>query len=123
MKTLKLTLAAALLAVFAAPVLAQTPPAAPAAPVAPPIDTIVALVEKGDVLDVMGMAYTLTYKPDGSYADDQGSGGKWRADGAKLCITPDAIGQELCSDYPAGKKSGDKFEINSDFGPMTVTIK
>ncbi|MDP3740146.1 MAG: hypothetical protein Q8R02_22365 [Hyphomonadaceae bacterium] len=118
MQTLKLTIAVAALAAFAAPVLAQTP-----APAAPPIDTIVAIVEQGDVLDVMGMAYTLIYKPDGSYTDDQGSGGKWRADGAKLCITPEAIGQELCSDYPAGKKSGDKFEITSDFGPMTVTIK
>ena len=121
MQTLKLTIAVAALATFAAPVLAQTP--APAAPAAPPIDTIVAIVEKGDVLDVMGMPYTLTYKPDGSYTDDQGSGGKWRADGAKLCITPDAIGQELCSEYPTGKKSGDKFEITSDFGPMTITIK
>lgn len=118
MKTLKLTVAMAVIAAFAAPVLAQTPPTG-----APANDTIKAIIEKGDVLDVMGMAYTLTYKPDGSYTDDQGSGGKWRADGAKLCITPDAIGQELCSDYPAGKKSGDKFEINSDFGPMTVTIK
>jgi len=118
MTTLKLTLAAAMLAAFAAPVLAQTPAAG-----APPNDTVKAIIEKGDVLDVMGMAYTLTYAADGTYKDDQDSGGKWRADGAKLCITPDAIGQELCSDYPAGKKSGDKFEITSDFGPMTITIK
>lgn len=112
MKLIKLALLAGLIA---APAFAQTP--------APANDTIQAMVAKGFVLNVMGMAYGMTPKADGTYADDQGSGGKWRADGPKMCITPDAIGQEICIDYPAGKKSGDKFEVQSDFGPMEVVIK
>ncbi len=114
MRTLKLAIAASLM-LAAAPSLAQTPAA--------PNDTIQAIIAKGDALDVMGTVYTLTYSADGTYKDDQGSGGKWRADGDKLCINPDAIGQELCSVYPGGKKSGDKFEIQSDFGAMMITIK
>ena len=109
MKSLKLVIAAAVIT-CAAPAYADDS------------DTIKAIIEKGSTLSVMDMEFVLTYKPDGTYTDNQGSGGKYRADGNKLCLTPDAVGQELCSDYPEGKKSGDKFEIQSDFGPMLVTI-
>jgi len=118
MQTLKLAIAAAIM-ICAGPVFAQE--ATPAA-AAPASDTVKAIVEKGSKLSVMDMEFVLTYKADGTYTDDQGSGGKYRVDGKKLCLTPDAIGQELCSEYPDGKKSGDKFEIQSDFGPMTVTV-
>lgn|SRR5690606_15715132 len=113
MKMLKTAIAAAM-TMCAAPALAQE--AAPAS------DTVKAVIEKGSKLSVMDMEFVLTYKADGTYTDDQGSGGKYRVDGKKLCLTPDAIGQELCSEYPDGKTSGDKFEIQSDFGPMTVTV-
>jgi hypothetical protein len=86
-------------------------------------DTIKTIIEKGSKLSVMGMEFEFVYKGDGTYTDDQGTGGKYRVDGKKLCLTPDALGQELCSDYPDGKKSGESFEIQSDFGPMQVTIK
>jgi hypothetical protein len=86
-------------------------------------DTIKTIITNGSKLAVMGMEFEFAYKADGTYTDNQGTGGKYRVDGKKLCLTPDAIGQELCSDYPDGKKSGDSFDIQSDFGPMTVTIK
>ncbi len=110
MKLLKFALATGI-ALTAAPAFAQDS------------DTIKTIVEKGSKLEVMDMAFEFTYKADGTYADNQGTGGKYRVDGKKLCLTPDALGQELCSEYPDGKKSGDSFEITSDFGPMKVTIK
>jgi hypothetical protein len=116
MNTLKLALAAASM-LLAAPAFAQAPAPAPAS------DTVKTIIEKGSVLSVMDMEFVLTYKPDGTYTAQDGQGGKYRADGKKLCLTPDALGQELCSEYPDGKKSGDKFEIQSDFGPMMVAIK
>jgi hypothetical protein len=116
MRVLKLAIAAAVM-ICSAPSFGQEPAAG-----APASDTVKAVVEKGSKLSVMDMEFVLTYKADGTYTDDQGSGGKYRVDGKKLCLTPEAIGQELCSEYPDGKKSGDKFEIQSDFGPMTVTV-
>jgi hypothetical protein len=105
------------LALAAAPGFAQTPAGAP------PSDTVKLIVEKGMKLAVADMELDLAFKADGSYADPTGQGGKFRTDGKKLCMTPDALGQELCNDYPDGKKTGDKFDLPTDFGPMTVTVK
>jgi hypothetical protein len=102
---------------LAAPAFAQAPASAP------PSDTIKLIVEKGMKLAVADMEFDLAFKADGSYADPSGQGGKYRTDGNKLCMTPDAFGQEFCNEYPDGKKSGEKFDIVSDFGPMTVTVK
>ena len=114
--TLKLALLSGMM-LAAGPAFAQAPAPAPAS------DTVKTIIEKGSVLSVMDMEFVLTYKPDGTYTSADGQGGKYRADGKKLCLTPDAIGQELCSEYPDGKTSGDKFEIQSDFGPMMVAIR
>ena len=111
---LKLALACGL---AAAPAFAQTPAGGP------PSDTVKLIVEKGMKLAVADMEFDLAFKADGSYGDPSGQGGKYRIDGKKLCMTPDALGQELCNDYPDGKKSGDKFDLTTDFGPMTVTVK
>lgn len=105
------------LALAAAPVFAQTPAGAP------PSDTVKLIVEKGMKLAVADMEFDLAFKADGSYGDPSGQGGKYRIDGKTLCMTPDAFGQELCNEYPDGKKSGDKFDLTTDFGPMTVTVK
>jgi hypothetical protein len=99
----------------AAPALAQG---------APPSETVKLAIEKGTKIDAQGMIYEQTYAPDGTYKGAQeGDAGKWRADGKKLCLTPEALGQELCLEYPDGKKAGDTFEVASDFGPLNVTIK
>jgi len=120
MQALKYVAAASLL-LAAVPVLAQTPAPAPGAPAS---DTVKEIIAKGSKIDVGGAVYEQAYKPDGSYtgaAEDQS--GKYRVDGKKLCLTPDALGQELCNEHPDGKKSGDTYEITSDFGPMSFTIK
>jgi hypothetical protein len=106
----------ALAALLAAPALAQTP-------AAPPSDTVTTIMAKGMKIAVADMEFDLVFKPDGTYADPSGMGGKYRVDGKKLCMTPDALGTELCNDYPDGKKTGDSFELASDFGPLTVTMK
>lgn len=101
--------------------LATVPALAQAAPAS---DTVKAAIEHGTKIDVMGMIYEQTYKADGTYTGAEGdAGGKYRVDGKKLCLTPDALGQELCMEYPDGKKSGDTFEVQSDFGAMNITIK
>ena len=48
--------------------------------------------------------------------------GKWRIDGEKLCTSTDATPEE-CVVYPAGKKSGDSFEVTGAQGTATVKIK
>jgi hypothetical protein len=115
MQALKYVAAASIL-LAAAPVIAQTS--------APASDTVKLAIEKGTKIDAGGMVYEQAYKPDGSYtgATDADTG-KYRADGKKLCLTPDALGQEICIEYPDGKKSGESFEVTSDFGPMMVSIK
>jgi hypothetical protein len=112
MKALKFIVAASMLVAVAAPAFAQDS------------DTIKLIIAKGNKLAVMGMEFNFVYKADGTYSDAaSGMGGKYRIDGKKLCITPEALGQELCSEYPDGKKSGDTFDVQSDFGPLTITIK
>ncbi len=112
MKALKFIVAAGMLAAVAAPAFAQES------------DTIKLILANGNKLSVMGMEFSFAYKSDGTYSDAaSGMGGKYRVDGKKLCLTPEALGQELCSEYPDGKKSGDTFDVQSDFGPLTITIK
>ena len=114
MKRIAIVLAAA----FAAPAFAQEPAPAPAS------DTVAAILAKGMKIAVADMEFDLAFNPDGTYADAaSGEGGRYRVDGKKLCMTPDALGTELCNDYPDGKKAGEMFELMSDFGPLTVTMK
>jgi hypothetical protein len=111
MKALKFVMAASIL-LASAPAFAQDS------------DTIKLILSKGNKLAVMDMSFDFTYKADGTYTDAATmQGGKYRVDGKKLCLTPEALGQELCSEYPDGKKSGDKFDVASDFGPLSITIK
>jgi hypothetical protein len=120
MQALKYVAAASLL-LTALPVLAQTPAPTPGAPAS---DTVKIAIERGTKIDAGGMVYEQTYKPDGTYTGAaEGDAGKYRADGKKLCLTPDALGQEICVEYPDGKKAGESFEAQSDFGVMTVSIK
>lgn len=87
-------------------------------------DTVKTVIEKGATFDMMGQAYVFAARADGSYADGQGQvAGKYRADGANLCVTPGTYPQERCFAFPPGKKSGDSFEAMSDSGPVKVTIR
>jgi hypothetical protein len=114
---MRLTIFAAAAIALAAPALAQD--------AAPPSDTVKAVVEKGVTMDVQGNVGTIEYKPDGTFSGFDGMfAGTYKTNGNKLCITVEAFGlNNQCTEYPDGKKSGDTFEIPSDMGPFTVTIR
>jgi hypothetical protein len=95
-------------------------------------DTLTEVTTKGMVLTVMGMDIDVTYTPDGKWAaknDDLTAmlgaelTGAWRIDGDKLCTTSTVVPDEDCAVYPAGKTSGDSFEVSGANGPAMVKIK
>ena len=88
-------------------------------------DTLQEVTTRGVILKVQGYEIPITYKEDGSFTLDamgQTVSGKWRVDGAKLCTSSDMQPDERCTEYPAGKKSGDEFEVQGAMGAMTVKI-
>jgi hypothetical protein len=116
---MKLKLIAATAVLIAAPALAQT---------APPSDTLLVVLEKGTTMSVaqMGITGDVTYKPDGTFSGFDGQyEGTYKVDGAKLCLTAPAVGQDnTCFEYPAGKTTGDKFKITDPtIGEIEITIK
>lgn len=114
---MRLTTIALAAALLAAPALAQDAPA-------PPSDTIKAVLEKGVTIDVGGMTGVIEYKADGTFSGFDGQfAGTYKADGNKLCITVPGMIENQCQEYPAGKKSGDTFELTSDMGPLKTTIR
>jgi hypothetical protein len=113
---MKLTTIALAAVLLAAPALAQT--------AAPPSDTVKAVLEKGVSIDVGGMVGEIEYKADGTFSGFDGQfAGTYKADGNKLCITVPGMIENQCQEYPAGKKSGDTFELTSDMGPLKTTIR
>jgi hypothetical protein len=86
--------------------------------------TLQEVTTKGIVLSVEGMDIDVTYKPDGTFsAMDDAVTGKWRIDGEKLCTSSNFEPNESCVAYPAGKKSGDSFEVTGPAGTATIKIK
>jgi hypothetical protein len=113
---MRLTALALTAALIATPAFAQE--AAPAS------DTIKAMTEKGVLFDVMGMPIDMEFKADGTFTGMAGAfAGTWKADGPKLCLTIPGMIENQCTEYPTGKKSGDKFEVTTENGPMGVTIR
>lgn len=116
MRLTTIALAAAVLLCGTA--LAQTP-----APGAPPSDTVKEVIAKGVMVSFGGMEVDFSYNADGTFSGAGGQFvGKYRTDGNKICITADMLPQELCQEYPDGKKSGDSFDLTSDLGASTVKI-
>jgi hypothetical protein len=112
------TLIAAIVAVAVAPAFAQTAPS----------DTIALVLEKGVTMSVaqMGITGDVAYKPDGTFSGFDGQyEGTYKVDGAKMCVTAPAVGQDnACWDYPTWQKSGDKFKItDANVGEIEITIK
>jgi hypothetical protein len=109
MRILTIALVAGLLA---APALAQTPAGAP------PSDAVKIALEKGLLIDIMGMPVDMAFNSkDGSVAAMQGQyPGKYRVDGKKICLSFDAMPEESCLDIPDGTKSGDAFKV--EFGQL-----
>lgn len=99
-------------AAFAAPALAQQP------------TTLQEVTTKGIVIDAGGMQIDVKYTPDGKFTAMDGQvTGTWRIDGEKLCTTSNFSPAEECTVYPAGKKSGDSFDLTGAQGPATIKIK
>jgi hypothetical protein len=88
---------------------------------APASDAVKVVLEKGIILDIMGMPVDMAFNTkDGSVAAMQGAfPGKFRVDGTKVCISFDAMPEEACLNIPDGKKSGDSFNV--EFGQLGET--
>ena len=109
---MKKLIAVVALAGLAAPAFAQEP------------TTLQEVTTKGVVLTVAGMDIDVDYKSDGTFSAMDGQvTGKWRIDGDKLCNTSNFNPEEECVTYPAGKKSGDTFEVQGAQGAATIKIK
>ena len=115
-------IAATALLALTAPALAQTP-----------ADTLKEVTTKGMILTIEALgAIDITYKEDGTWVGKNETlesaiggplTGKWKIEGDKLCTEADIMPGMTCQAYPAGKKSGDEFEITGDQGAAKVKIK
>jgi hypothetical protein len=86
-------------------------------------DTYREILAHGVVIVLPDMEIDVKFTPDGKFTAMGGaSSGVWKIDGDKLCSTPDETLMETCGVYPAGKKSGDTFEIAGPAGRVTVRI-
>lgn len=108
---MRLLVVAAMAVALTAPAFAQT-------------TTLQEVTTKGIVLSVQGMDIDVTYKADNTFTAMDGQvTGTWRIDGEKLCTTSNFDPAESCAVYPAGKKSGDSFDVTGAAGTATVKIK
>jgi hypothetical protein len=86
--------------------------------------TLKEVTTKGIRMNAGGFELEVDYKPDGTFTAMDGQvTGKWRIDGDKLCTSSNFEPQESCYVYPAGKKSGDSFEMTGPQGTATITIR
>ena len=105
---------------IAALVLAANPAAAQMANA----DTYKAVIAHGVVIVAPEIEIDVSFTPDGKFTAFKGaSTGVWRIDGDKLCSTPNETLIESCSVYPAGKKSGDTFEVEAPGTRVTIRIR
>lgn len=113
MRLLPLLAGLSFLAHFATPAVAQAANA----------DTYKAVASKGVMIVTPDMEIDVTFTPDGKFTALGGaSTGTWHIDGDKLCSKPNETLIETCAVYPAGKKSGDTFEVQAP-GGASVTIR
>lgn len=98
--------------------------AAPAFAEPPNAGTYKAVIEKGVFLVVAGQEIDVAFTPDGKFTAMQGmASGTWKIEGDKLCTTAEQTGVTDCAAYPAGKKSGDSFELATPNGDVTIRIR
>jgi phage gp45-like len=98
--------------------------ASPAAAQTVNADTYKAVIAHGVVIVAPEMEIDVTFTPDGKFTAFKGiSTGVWRIDGEKLCSTPNETMIESCSVYPAGKKSGDTFDVEAPGTRVTIRIR
>jgi hypothetical protein len=82
--------------------------------------TLQAVTTKGIVMKAFGMQIPVSYTPDGKFtARPPGGGevaGSWKIKGETLCTTTTTDPTETCAAYPAGKKSGETFDVPGAMG-------
>ncbi|MBI1361826.1 MAG: hypothetical protein GC155_16240 [Alphaproteobacteria bacterium] len=87
-------------------------------------DTLQEVTTRGITMNIQGMDIDVLYTPDGKFTAMDGQvTGTWKIDGDKMCTTSNFNPEETCTEYPKGKKSGDTFDLTSDQGTVTITIK
>ncbi len=87
-------------------------------------DTLQEVTTHGMIIMLGDMQIDVVYTPDGKFtaADGQVTG-TWKIDGDKLCTSSNFDPNVTCVVYPAGKKSGDSFDVTGAQGTATVKIK
>ena len=86
--------------------------------------TLDEVVKNGIVIDIQGTQIDVKYTPDGKFTAMDGQiTGEWKIDGEKLCSNSNFDPTMNCIAYPKDKKPGDTFDLTSDQGTATVTIK
>lgn len=81
------------------------------------------LVEKGATVTAGEMSYGIAFAADGSYSATTGETGTYTLEGDTMCLTPSSGEGERCVELPAGKGSGDSFEVAGPGGrAATMTI-
>ncbi|HEX5007452.1 MAG TPA: hypothetical protein VFV70_10095 [Hyphomonadaceae bacterium] len=87
-------------------------------------DTYKAVVDHGVLIVTPDAEIDVSFTPDGKFSAFKGmSTGVWRIDGDKLCSTPNETLIETCAVYPAGKRSGDTFEVQAPGSNVTIRIR
>jgi hypothetical protein len=98
--------------------------ASPAIAQASNADTYKEIAAHGVTIMIPDMPIDVTFMPDGKFTAMNGaSTGAWKIVGDKLCSTPNETMIESCAVYPAGKKSGDVFELAAPGGNITIKIR
>ncbi len=117
-----------------APAAPAASPAAPASPAAAalatakpvttaPVDsTLGQIIAKGMTMNLADMEFIFSFKPADGTFETAAFAGKYWVEASKLCLDIPDVGYNACSDYPAGKKSGDKFGIETANGAADVKI-
>jgi hypothetical protein len=82
------------------------------------------VVEKGVDILTPDLEIDVKFLADGTFIALGGlSKGTWKIVGDRMCSTPGETLIESCAVYPAGKKSGDEFEIEAPTGRVKVRIR
>ena len=85
--------------------------------------TLEEITGHGMVVTIADMPFDLNFTPDGKFTDASGQlSGTWKIDGTKLCTSSNLDPNETCAEYPAGKKSGDTFDMDIPAAGATIKV-
>jgi hypothetical protein len=86
-------------------------------------DTGQEVAAHGATLKFQASSVEFAFTPDGKVSGMNGRiTGTWRIDGDKICSVTSVQPAETCVPLPAGKTSGDSFDVELPAGTATVKI-